>query len=131
MANHQIANAHLNGWRGPFFPPSIKRPHLAYAAKPRSNNFLLRVAQDAKLPTLEQGPQITSDGYQWYCSLEVYDETLVMLLFPNCRDKEKVNGTSTDRHVALYLPTTSSDPSAEDPKVTLAIDLISTRLEAL
>lgn len=60
------------------------------------------------------GRATTSDKYFWYCSLRfTLSEGEVMILFPWAQDWKGTDGTSADRHIALYTSRECADADIE------------------
>jgi len=130
MANYQIANAMLRDWRGPFFPPALERLHAVYAANPLTESSIASLIRKLEIPCLDHGQEITSDDYRWFKCIEVGLPVLFKICFPWSKDTERVNGTSTDRHLALYL-SGIDQLAVDDSRLISTIEKIAEAWEAL
>jgi hypothetical protein len=108
MSNIQMKEARLTGFEGPFFPASLQALQADYG-RPGSpidgllldqfTGFFDRRTQMYVIPN-----PLTSDGYQWYRAILIGETSrAIVVLFPTTTDRTRADGTTTDRHVALYI----------------------------
>ncbi len=116
MSNIRKPEARLEGLEGPSFPPCIEELQRAFYGQP-GRNF--------KGSTLESfgrsmssfayvANERTSDSYKWFWAMNF--KTIggrVAILFPYGGDNDRTDGTTADRHAALYRDKGCSDSIAE------------------
>ena len=104
MSNEKHAQAILEGYEGPFFPPSVDDLREQLDQAESFNAYRLRTIFDNLEGFAGTGQPYTSDGYFWFCSLGfVKKRGLVIVLIPWSQDWDKRDGTMSDRSIAVHL----------------------------
>ncbi len=107
MSNAKVTEARLSGYPvGPLFPLELASLQAAIGKK---RSYVGGLELEATAKHLGAGvfkpTPTTSDGYEWYRGIVFTDhvpQTVVVLLFPRTRDVSFVDGSQTDRHIAVY-----------------------------
>ncbi len=103
MSNERHAEANLDDFDGPFFPPAVDEllEHLDRVVGP-NGQWLENAAQHVE-GFSRRIRATTSDDYNWFWSLEfVKDSGKVAILIPWSQDQGKTDGTQSDRSIAVY-----------------------------
>ena len=112
MSNERKEDAHLKGYEGPFFPLALARVQKRFRYKHvRWNVMLFDLVVDMLHSGGARHHPRTSDGYVWIVVISFqFKGVKFKILFPMIHDLPgKSDGTSSDRHVALYSKTVVSD----------------------
>ena len=103
MSKQRYTEAILKGFDGPFFPPPIDQLMEAKERLGNVNGMNLDViGRRVEGFSYCRGAQ-TSDVYSWFWALLFKKgEGEVAVLFPWAQDWDKVDGTQSDRSIAVY-----------------------------
>ncbi len=105
MSNKKVADSRLSTWKGPIFHNSTLHLHRVYA----SFEGLIDSAEieAAAVPVRQfqrrSGQEVASDNYIGFWTLVfAVNGGLVAVRLPRFDDKEREDGTATDRCIAVY-----------------------------
>lgn len=123
MSNEKVEDARLEGYEGPFFPPSLEEIQRRYSHHPQRFNdlFFGDLADRLHSGTVTKHP-VTSDEPNHAQSPWDYGVSFVrhgaeyQILFPRLMDHRRLDGTYSTRHVAAYVK--GELPDGELAKVT-------------
>lgn len=133
MSNQQHAAAKIRGLKGPFFPKPLELLQPCYSLwAVRSYNALRLGAAVCDLDfgavvsnrysfSMVRAPyhQQTSDGYNWKAALDFkivrngFHLGSLTILLPLCSDAHLIEGTYTDRSIAIYTTDKVADECLE------------------
>lgn len=106
MSNYHAKGAKMRGFEGPFFPKPLDSIQDKYRLNDRRLHvmFFEDVADQLNSGKLRMHT-VTSDEYDWPFCLEYKHHGLTFrVTFPKTYDTiERRDGTTSDRHIALYV----------------------------
>jgi hypothetical protein len=122
VSNEKVKTS-LEGYRGPYFPPPLKRIQKRYGYNhARWNKLLFDDIADVLHDGTLTGCPVTDDDYVWPFGIRfTINEVRYIVLFPATHDgPEKVDGTYSDRHVALYVADDAPENLSSDQRAYVA-----------
>lgn len=117
MSNKEHPDAILYGYRGPFFPESVKSLHqLLYRNQSLSLTGTVIIEMLIGTPLNIRVERLrTADSYTWFWCLVVRKyRTEIVIALPWTQDFSKSDGTQSDRHIALYTKGRVSDEEIDE-----------------
>ena len=117
MSNEKVTDAHLEDYRGPFFPESLERLHeTLYGGQSLSfsGGVLTEMVRKGSSP-IQIERYTTSDEYAWFwCLIARRGKAEVVIALPWAQDFDKSDDSQSDRHTALYTQGTISESELDE-----------------